>query len=546
MPDNKMKVGILLDDLTVASWVADIVTFIEKHSNIEIAFVTVNQSKSKGASSSTVYRVLRMVDRKLFKAAGNPFKKIKLDLKSTDILKITPQETRFSDRFSDEDVNKIKEYDVDFMLRFGFRILRGDILKSSKYGILSLHHGNTDTYRGGPPAFWEVVNKAPDTCVSLQLLTETLDGGIVLDKAFQRTDLTGFYRNQSKLYFAGIELVTNFLSKAVDHSADSWITSRSNLFANAIYSDKLYTNPKNKEALIISFQFLKAILKRGWNQFFFQEQWQLVLMASKSNWNHLALYRSKNLVPPKDRIWADPFTILHENKQFLFFEELIHKKGKAHISYFELDKDLKPTTKKPIVIIDEPFHLSYPSVYKINDEYYCCPESAASQALTLYKADVFPNKWSPVKKLLDGIKVYDPTLIQYGGTWFLFCNQRIFSGSSSDMYLHIYYTDDLFNQPLIEHPLNPIYRDARISRPAGAIFKDENGDLIRSAQCCTTRYGHRIQFSKIVTLTKTDFVEVQVSQLTPNWEKCILGTHTFNYNEGVFCGDVQVKRAKFF
>ena len=53
-------------------------------------------------------------------------------------------------------------------------------------------------------------------------------------------------------------------------------------------SDRLYTNPSNKEALTISFQFLKGIIKRGWNQFFFQEQWQLVLMDSKSNWNQLA------------------------------------------------------------------------------------------------------------------------------------------------------------------------------------------------------------------------------------------------------------------
>lgn len=539
-----MKVGILLDDLTVTSWVATVIEFIEKHPNIEISFIAVNQSKSKGSSSSIVYRALRMMDRKLFKPTGNPFKKVKLDLKSIDILEITPQETRFSDRFSEEDVTKIKGYEVDFMLRFGFRILRGDILNSSKYGILSLHHGDTDSYRGGPPAFWEVVNKAPDTCVSLQLLTETLDGGVVLGKAYQRTDLTGFYRNQSKLYFAGIELITNFLSKAIEHSADTWIASRSNLFPNTIYSDRLYTNPKNKEAITISFQFLKGIIKRGWNQFFFQEQWQLVLMASKSNWNQLALYRSKKLVPPKDRIWADPFTVLHENKTFLFFEELIHKKGRAHISYFELDKDLKPSTKEPIVIIDEPFHLSYPSIYRIDSEYYCCPESAASKALTLYKADVFPNKWTPVKKLLHGIKVYDPTLLQHNGTWFLFCNQRVFSDSSSDMYLHIYYTDDLFNQSLIEHPSNPIYRDARISRPAGAIFKDENGDLIRSAQCCTPRYGHSIQFFKINELSKTTFSEVEVSKLLPNWEKSILGTHTFNYNDGIFCGDVQVKRFK--
>ena len=545
MLKNKLKIGILLDGLTVNSWVATVIRFIENHSAIEISFVAVNQSKSKGASSSIVYRALRMMDRKLFRASGNPFKKVTLDFPTIDILEITPQETRFSDRFSDEDISKIQAYDVDFILRFGFRIVRGAILNSSKYGILSLHHGDTDSYRGGPPAFWEVVNASPDTCVSLQLLTETLDGGIVLDKAFQRTDLTGFYRNQSKLYIAGMELLINFLSQCIENTPESWIHSRSKVFANAIYSARLYSNPTNKEAFKISFQFLKGIVKRGWNQFFFQEQWQIVVMASKANWNQLALYRSKILVPPKDRIWADPFTLLHEGKQFLFFEELIHAKGRAHLSYFELDNHLKPTTKEPIIVIDEPFHLSYPSLYKIDNDYYCCPESAANKSLTIYKATSFPNEWTPIKTLLEGIKVYDPTLIEHHGTWFLFCNQRVFSESSSDMYLHIYFTDDLFNHPLTPHPSNPIYRDARISRPAGAIFKDENGDLIRSAQCCTPRYGHRIQFSKIITLTATEFKEIPLSELAPNWKDSILGTHTFNYTDGLFCGDIQVKRSKF-
>lgn len=540
-----MRVGILLDDLTVSNWVATVLAFIEKHPHIEIAFIAVNQSQSKGASSSIVYRALRMLDRQLFKATGNPFQKVKLDFKSVSILDIVPQETRFSDRFSEEDVVKIKSYKVDFMLRFGFRILRGPILNASQYGILSLHHGDTDRYRGGPPAFWEVVNKEAVTCVSLQLLTETLDGGIVLDKAYQRTDLTGFYRNQSKLYFAGIELITNFLAKAIEHSAETWIASRSHLFPNAIYSDRLYTNPSNKEALRISFQFLTGILKRAWKQFFFQEQWQLMVMASKSDWNQLALYRSKKLLPPQDRIWADPFTVVHDHKTFLFFEELIHKKRRAHIAYFELDQDLQPKTKAPIVVIDEPFHLSYPSIYSIDSDYYCCPESAASERLILYKADDFPNKWSPVKTLLEGVKVYDPTLIQHQGSWFLFCNQRILSQSSSDMYLHIYYTDDLLTMPLQSHPSNPIYRDARISRPAGALFKDAQGNWIRSAQCCAPRYGHSIQFFKIEELSKTTFREVPVSQLLPHWEKSILGTHTFNYTDGIFCGDVQVQRAKF-
>mgnify|MGYP000954707916 CR=1 FL=1 len=75
-----MKVGILLDDLTVTIWLSAVIDFIEKNPNIEIAFIAVNQSKSKGASSSIVYRALRMIDRKLFKLTGNPFKKVKLDL----------------------------------------------------------------------------------------------------------------------------------------------------------------------------------------------------------------------------------------------------------------------------------------------------------------------------------------------------------------------------------------------------------------------------------------------------------------------------------
>lgn len=540
-----MKVGILLDDLTVTIWVSAVIDFIEKHPNIEIAFIAVNQSKSKGASSSIVYRALRMIDRKLFKATGNPFKKVKLDLKSIDILEIVPQETRFSDRFSDEDIAKIKGYEVDFMLRFGFRILRGDILNSSQYGILSLHHGDTDTYRGGPPAFWEVVNKSPISCVSLQLLTETLDGGIVLDKAFQRTDLTGFYRNQCKLYYAGIELVTNFLTKCVEYNSEEWIETRKNCFQKKIYSDTLYTNPTNGKALNILMNFSLSSLKRIIYQVFYQEQWQLLLMPTSSNWNELTMYRSNRLVPTKDRIWADPFFVEHDTKKYLFFEEFITNKKKAHISFFELDSNYNPTTKEPVIAINESFHLSYPAIFTDANVHYCVPESASNTSLTLYQSMAFPFQWKPIKTLFDTSKIYDPTFIKHDGIWFLFCTQKVFSESSSDMYLHIYFTKDLLHEPLQNHPLNPIYRDARIARPAGAIFKDLNNKLIRPVQCCVPRYGHSIQFFEIEELSTVGFSEKVITGINPNWDKNILGTHTFNYTNGLLCGDVQVKRANF-
>jgi len=44
------------------------------------------------------------------------------------------------------------------------------------FGVWSWHHGDEDKYRGGPPAFWEIVNADPVTGALLQRLTERLDG----------------------------------------------------------------------------------------------------------------------------------------------------------------------------------------------------------------------------------------------------------------------------------------------------------------------------------------------------------------------------------
>lgn len=541
-----MKIGILLDDLSVPNWVHTIIDFTSNNPDIEIVFFAINMSRSKGANSPFFYRVLRYLDRKIIRSLNNPFKKQRINPKNSDVLSIFPIQTRFSDRFSEKDIETIRNYEVDFIIRFGFRILRGDILKSSKYGILSLHHGDTDTYRGGPPAFWEVVNKSPTSCVSLQLLTETLDGGIVLDKAFQRTDLTGFHRNQCKLYYAGIELITYFLTKCIEFSSEVWIANKQNSFPKKIYSDRLYTNPTTNQSLSILFKFSLHSIKRIVYQLFYKEQWQLQLMPASTNWNELAMYRAKRLVPPKDRIWADPFFVEHNSKKYLFFEEYIAKNKKAHISFFELDSKYNPTTNRPILAIKEDYHLSYPYMFSVDGVHYCLPESASNGSLILYQSISFPFQWKPLRTLLDNCKIYDPTFIKHEGIWFLFCTQKIFSESSSDMYLHIYFTKDLLHEPLQNHPLNPIYRDASIARPAGSIFKDSNNKLIRPVQCCVPRYGHSVQFFEISELTTTSFHEKLVSQLNPNWNKKILGTHTFNYANGLLCTDVQVKRNKYF
>src|SRR6185312_10383200 len=98
-------------------------------------------------------------------------------------------------------VDAIRAYDLDVILRFGFGILRGEILTTPRYGVWSFHHGDELRYRGGPPCFWEIYRGDPVTGAILQRLTEKLDAGIVLRKGYLRTIPYSYARSVDQLFF---------------------------------------------------------------------------------------------------------------------------------------------------------------------------------------------------------------------------------------------------------------------------------------------------------------------------------------------------------
>ncbi len=84
-------------------------------------------------------------------------------------------------------MHAIRNFNLDFILRFAPGILRGEILSAARYGIWSYHHDDEEKYRGGPPCFWEIYNGDPQTGAILQRLTDRLDAGIILRKGFVPT-----------------------------------------------------------------------------------------------------------------------------------------------------------------------------------------------------------------------------------------------------------------------------------------------------------------------------------------------------------------------
>ncbi len=531
-----IRIGVLIDGLQIKVWQREILEFIQTHPSMEIsALIIKNNSPNLKSKGAFLYRVSQAVDRKLFKTKENIFSVVDISpwKDNYECFYINGIEKKFSYRFSDEEVNKITNLNLDLLIRFGFGILRGDILKAAKNGVWSLHHGDNRINRGGPPAFWEVVNRESVTGITLQKLSEDLDGGKVIKRSFIKTNITSFNRNKTEAFRAGIEL----FQMALQELSENNLELLNEKIGLNLYSYPLYKDPGNTRSAIILFNFWVRRLKELYNEQL-TPQWYLLYKFDRENLIEKSVFRYKKLIPPKGYDWADPFIIKQQDSYFLFFEELEIKSGKGHISFLQFDNTGNLVSDTAIKILEEPYHLSYPFIVEHNSNYYMLPESANADELWLYKCISFPDKWQKEIRIFDNKKIYDASLYFHEGNWYLFGTEALTAGGSRDQYLHIYYSKDLISDTWAPHPANPVTMDVRGSRPAGNIFKYKD-KILRPAQIGAPKYGYGIQFREIIQLSPTEFSEINFDEITPKWESNLLATHTFNNSKGFTVLDAQ-------
>jgi hypothetical protein len=114
---------------------------------------------------------------------------------------------KWSQYFRAGDVAEIQSRNLDFILKFAYGIIRGEVLQAARYGVWSFHHGDEEKYRGRPPGFWEIYHGDPITGALLQRLTDRLDGGIVLKKCFVSTNGVSFRANLQRIHESSWHLV---------------------------------------------------------------------------------------------------------------------------------------------------------------------------------------------------------------------------------------------------------------------------------------------------------------------------------------------------
>jgi hypothetical protein len=540
-----LKIILLLDSYTLQAWQFELVKSLKESGYAQLVACVINQTpKLSGKKSLLVYRTYRWCDRKLFSTHPDAFaqKSIQEILNwNVPALEVSPIQKKYSDFFEKSDLERIKSYQPDLIIRLGFRILTGGILTLPRLGVWSFHHGDPDYYRGGPPAFWEVMNAKPITGVVLQQLTEKLDQGKVLYSSFSQTDPLSVDRNANRIFWKSAFFPLRVIQQIELIGEEAWLNSLEQQSPEGNPVSPLLRPPSTLSILFLLGDLVSRNVVRKIKALTKKPHWEIgYIKQNEFDWNTNTVPKNPILLPvaePNTSYLADPFPVEYGGDTFLFYEDFDKKTQKGRIGCGKLTETGLSNQK---LVLEEDWHLSYPFSFEQDGEHFLIPESADNGKIYRYRAKNFPYEWEKGEVFFP-FEGYDPTILRYDNKYWLFINQRLHPGISPFDELFLYWCTDFLDPVWHAHPLNPIVSDVRFSRPAGAIFW-EGKRPIRPAQDSGLRYGHQVIFREIIKLTETEYQEETVGFLSAAGVKGALGVHTFNQAAGKVFLDFYYRR----
>ena len=226
-----------------------------------------------------------------------------------------------------------------------------------------------------------------------------------------------------------------------------------------------------------------------------------------------------------------------------FVEDYDFRTNRGKISVFKINgnkyEELGPA-------LDEPFHLSYPFIFTVDNELYMCPETGEIREIRLYKCTEFPLRWSFHKTLIKDVSAVDTNIFFFKDRWWLLTNIDSSEIGELCSELHVFYSDTFDSDAWTPHAKNPVIFDSERARNGG-FFRDGEKLLRVFQRQGFDRYGESMGIAQIKDLGMETYREETVSRIEPRFAPKIIGTHSFSYYNGLLAIDfVKVERVKRF
>lgn len=262
--------------------------------------------------------------------------------------------------------------------------------------------------------------------------------------------------------------------------------------------------------------------------------WDLAYMDYSGHWSSDILNAPYHVIrnPYKKKWFADPFILYSDEKEIiLLVEEFDSQIGRGRIAKIIVDKTSNLIVDCKI-ILDLPTHLSFPAIYRINNETYVMPENSASGGNAVYKYDDKTDELTLVKKVSES-PVVDTCLFFNNAKGYALATVMPNPNGNKLSLFFVSDTDGTLKY------VKDFCFSSNVARMGGAILPDDKDDCtyIRPAQNCNGDYGKSIIFQKM-TLSNGGLQFEDIGELKPR-DYRYAGIHTFNTSKDVAIIDLK-------
>lgn len=227
--------------------------------------------------------------------------------------------------------------------------------------------------------------------------------------------------------------------------------------------------------------------------------------------------------------FADPFILdVTESYVFILAEAVWYSTGKGRIAKLTVDKERMEICKVEI-ILEEPWHLSFPFIIRDKGKIYVCPESANSGKLFMYELmeSHGSTRLSRVATVCNDV-IWDSIITNVRG------EQRMLTCRSNDFALDIYKMDEERKVFIYDYSLTSTKQNMRM---AGDVFHYKDIDYL------PTQISDKIHYGKAVEIKQINDNNGRIGlsslrKIKPPHGLLIEGLHTFNFYKGVIVVDI--------
>ncbi|RZK10128.1 MAG: hypothetical protein EOO46_11705 [Flavobacterium sp.] len=503
---KNLRLGFLVHGSEIPAWYAESLQTIIATGQHEIFLLRFSAEQISPPAAPLFFSLFQRFERKWFQNQFDATRSVSITefAKCAVILDFSAE----SFLLSSEEFELLQALELDYVYTIAYNGHAAEnVSAGAKFGLWYVQFGYVPLDSHQVPAFWEVMENAAVTRSCL--LMKKKEQITVLYEGSTRTVPFSVFNNFSSIAWK----TSSFVVFRTQSLATLYETFAERFAEPFTYQTPLREVPSNRKIPLLFLRNVgryllykaKAKLPAG--------RFTLLYRRGMFQIENLEQEPFHALPLPPDVFLADPFLIEKDNINYVFYEEYSYLTGKAHISVLEIGQPGIPS--RPRVVLERPYHLSYPFVFEHDGAYYMIPETVTNRSVELYKAVCFPTEWELVMTLMDNCELIDCTLHFQNGLWWLFASTANHSFVSTNDQLLLYYSSDLFSGEWTPHPLNPIATHAGNCRPAGRLFI-ERGKLYRPAQNnASQQYGYGIVINEIHLLDKENYREAPVRFIYP-------------------------------